>query len=51
MLKARYNAGSFEPYTARLIEKLTEMTDEISSYYRLKTSDRTSPSNNENVPK
>jgi hypothetical protein len=37
MLKARYSRGSYTPYTGRLIEKLLQLTDEISSYYELKT--------------
>jgi hypothetical protein len=36
MLKARYSPTSFTPYTDARIEKLIELTDEISSYYQIK---------------
>jgi hypothetical protein len=43
MLKARYNPDSYTPCTDRLIEKLLQTTDEISSYYELKAPEGQSP--------
>jgi hypothetical protein len=37
MLKARYRPNLYATYTDALIQKLIELTDEISSYYQLKT--------------
>lgn len=43
MLKARYSPDSYTPYTDGLIEKLLQLTDEISSYYELKTPEGIQP--------
>jgi hypothetical protein len=37
MLKARYSPTSFTRHTDGLIERLIQLTDQISSYYELKT--------------
>jgi hypothetical protein len=37
MLKARYHPDKFTPPTNVLIERLIQLTDEISTYYELKT--------------
>jgi len=37
MLRARYRPDSFRPKTGAQIEQLLQMTDEISSYYELKS--------------
>jgi hypothetical protein len=43
MLKARYRPNVYATYTNTLIQKLIEMTDEISSYYQLKKPEGVQP--------
>jgi hypothetical protein len=40
MLKARYSPTSFTRHTDGLIERLIQLTDQIASYYELKTPER-----------